>query len=73
MFTEGTENVILYFRSNETFDVRQVAEAAELAIPTGRVYDSVSLLPLLTGADNRAPRNESFFYSGATLQVMFVL
>jgi arylsulfatase A-like enzyme len=53
-----------------TLDVfATVAEAVGAPLPPGRAYDSVSLLPLLPGKTQTPPRNESFFYAGATLQV----
>ena len=54
-----------------TLDVfATVAQAVGVPLPTDRVYDSVSLLPLVTGKANGPPRNVSFFYAGATLQAV---
>ena len=56
-----------------TLDVfATVADAAGVPLPTGKVIDSVSLLPLLTGKSTAPPRNESFFYAGAALQAVRV-
>lgn len=60
-----------------TMDVfASVAEVAGAAMPSGRVYDSFSLIPLVTGgAAATAPpatRNASFFYAGSTLQAVRV-
>ena len=38
----------------------------------GRIYDSVSLLPLVSGKADFPPRNESYFYAGATLMAVRV-
>ena len=54
-----------------TLDVfATVSEAVGLALPMGRITDSVSLLPLVTGKSMVAPRNASFFYAGATLMAV---
>ena len=56
-----------------TLDVfATVAHAAGAVLPADRIYDSFSMLPLLTVADDDAStavtqRNASFFYAGATL------
>ena len=49
-----------------------VADAVGAPLPTGKIYDSVSLLPLLTAKSATPPRNASFFYAGATLQAVRV-
>ena len=49
-----------------------MADAIGAPLPTGKIYDSVSLLPLLTAKSTAAPRNASFFYAGATLQAVRV-
>merc|ERR1711969_228219 len=47
-----------------TLDVfATVADAAGVPLPTGKVIDSVSLLPLLTDKSTAPPRNASFFYA----------
>lgn len=56
-----------------TLDVfATVADAVGAPMPSGKVYDSVSLLPLLTAKSATPPRNASFFYAGATLQAVRV-
>jgi hypothetical protein len=62
------------FELASTLDVfATVAEAVGVAVPQrpGKIYDSVSLLPLLTGRATAPPRNVSFFYAGATLMVRY--
>ena len=55
-----------------TMDIfASVADLAGVPLPgDGRVYDTTSLMPLLTGATAVPPRNASFFYAGATLQAV---
>ena len=56
-----------------TLDVfATVADAVGAPLPGGKIYDSVSLLPLLTAKTTTPPRNASFFYAGATLQAVRV-
>eukprot|EP00035_Acanthoeca_spectabilis_P036383 m.39286 g.39286 ORF g.39286 m.39286 type:complete len:1090 (-) comp7942_c0_seq1:51-3320(-) len=56
-----------------TLDVfATVADAVGVALPTDRIYDSVSLMPLVKGAGGHPPRNASFFYAGSTLQAVRV-
>ena len=56
-----------------TMDVfATIADAANIAMPTGREYDSFSLLPIMMGQAVAAPRNASFFYQGANLYAVRV-
>ena len=47
-----------------------IADAVGVPLPQDRVYDSHSMLPLLTGQTTEPFRNTSFFYQGSTLFAM---